>query len=327
PYARAGADTTVSTSSHKARHGGGGAPRGRNRWAGASARPRGTAIRPPRPTHFLSVRIDNPQIWAKISTIQGDILAGNQHLTDAAIPVQASHLTIFVLTLSEKDGSLQQARDTLQHCGDLLLEHGLSPEVDLQASASRTECVPDDGVHPAALGIGDSNETAPGATAASPLTLSFRDLGHFRNKVLFAKLAEDEQATRLRGLASSLHRRFSEAGLVEEAAGSPSRKGGKRGDGDGGGGSGSGSGNSSDSFEFTPHLTIMKTSKLRDRGTLIPADSYDRYQNGFVVGHHAPSSVELSSMLEKEDVPPLEGWEPRPYYKCEHRLGLCTPAV
>lgn len=43
----------------------------------------------------------------QISTIQGDILAGNQHLTDAAIPVQASHLTLFVLTLSEKDGSLQ----------------------------------------------------------------------------------------------------------------------------------------------------------------------------------------------------------------------------
>ncbi|CAM9949173.1 unnamed protein product [Ectocarpus sp. 6 AP-2014] len=260
-----------------------------------------------------------------MSTIQGDILAGNQHLTDAAIPVQASHLTLFVLTLSEKDGSLQQARDTLEHCGDLLLEHGLSPEVDLQASASRTESVPDDGMHPADLGIGDSNETAPGATAASPLMLSFRDLSHFRNKVLFAKLVEDEQATRLRGLASSLHRRFSESGLVEAAAGFASRKGGKRGDGDESGGSGSGT--SSDSFEFTPHLTIMKTSKLRDRGTLIPADSYDRYQNGFVVGHHAPSSVELSSMLEKEDVPPLEGWEPRPYYKCEHRLGLCTPAV
>lgn len=185
--------------------------------------------------------------------------------------------------------------------------------------------MPDDGsMHSAALGIGDSNETAPGAKAASPLTLSFRDLGHFRNKVLFAKLVEDEQAARLRGLVSSLHRRFCEAGLVEEAAGSPSSsRGGKRGDGDGDGGSDT----SSHGFEFTPHLTIMKTSKLRDRRTVIPADSYDRYQSGYVVGHHAPSNVELSSMLEKEDLPRLEGWEPRPYYKCEHRLALFTPAL
>ncbi|CAN0002930.1 unnamed protein product, partial [Ectocarpus fasciculatus] len=321
---RAGAHITVTTSGHKARHGGGGAPRGRHRGAGAAVRPRGNANRSPRPTHFLSVRIDNPQIWTKISTIQGDILAGNQHLADAAIPVEVSHLTLFVLTLSEKDGSLQQAKDTLEHCGDLLLEHDLSPpEVGLQASASITESVPDDGMHSAALGTGEGNETAPGATAASPLTLSFRDLGHFRNKVLFAKLVEDEHATRLRGLVSSLHRRFSEAGLVEEAAGFPSDRGGKR----GGGGGGGGSGTSGDSFEFTPHLTIMKTSKLRDRGILIPADSYDQYQSGFVVGHHAPSSVELSSMLKKEDGPSLEGWEPRPYYKCEHRLALCTPAV
>ncbi len=43
----------------------------------------------------------------KVSTVQGDILASNTQLADAAIPVQDLHLTLFVLTLKEQDGSLQ----------------------------------------------------------------------------------------------------------------------------------------------------------------------------------------------------------------------------
>ena len=64
-------------------------------------------------------------------------------------------------------------------------------------------------------------------------------------------------------------------------------------------------------FECMPHLTVMKISKLRDRRTLIPPASYDRHshEEELVVGEHAPSAVELSSMLEREEVPPLsDSW-------------------
>lgn len=75
-------------------------------------------------------------------------------------------------------------------------------------------------------------------------------------------------------------------------------------------------------FEFQPHLTVMKTSKLRDKSTVIPPASYDRYHEDWAFGNHAPSALELSSMLEREDVAPLGSWEARQYYKCEHKLAL-----
>lgn len=139
--------------------------------------------------------------------------------------------------------------------------------------------------------------------------------------MLFVRLLEDEQAARLRRLVSALHRRFSEAGLCHAEDGS--HRAGKSGGGGGGGGS------DGYHFEFTPHLTVMKTSKLRDRRTSIPPASYgrhDHHNEGSVFGGHTPLAVELSSMLKREDVPALsDSWEPRPYYKCEQRLALLTP--
>lgn len=48
-----------------------------------------------------------------MSNLQNDILASSEHLKGAAIPVQDLHLTLFVLTLHEEDGSLQVTDDTL----------------------------------------------------------------------------------------------------------------------------------------------------------------------------------------------------------------------
>lgn len=156
--------------------------------------------------------------------------------------------------------------------------------------------------------------------------------------MLFARLLEDEQAARFRRLVSALHRRFSEASLLAAAAPS-SRSPGKGSNGaddchrtggsDGGGGGSSGGGDGYH-YEFTPHLTVMKTSKLGDRRTLIPPASYDRHdEEKAVFGEHAPAAVELSSMLEREETPSLasssSAWEPRPYYKCEQRLALLAP--
>lgn len=197
---------------------------------------------------------------------------------------------------------MQQARETLESCRDILLEHDLS----VGEEAEDQDCSVSD--------LGGGGEEA----SSIPLVLSFRGLGNFRDKVLFARLAEDAQAARLRSLVSALHRRFAEARLVTPAPASrPASEGsGVASDGNGGG---------DYRFEFQPHLTVMKTSKLRDRSTLIPPASYDRYHGDWAFGDHAPSAVELSSMLEREDVPPLGSWEARRYYKCEHKLALPAP--
>lgn len=144
--------------------------------------------------------------------------------------------------------------------------------------------------------------------AESTMSLSFRGLGTFNDKVLYAHLVEDGQAARLRSLASALHARFSEARLVDAA---PSR---------------SGHAEKEDRpFDFQPHLTIMKTSKLRDRRTLIPPSSHSRHRE-LVFGSHSPVAVELSSMLEREEAVADGDGESRPYYKCMEKLDLRNPA-
>lgn len=43
----------------------------------------------------------------KVSALQEDILKTQPHLAEAAIPVQDLHLTLFIATLHEQDGTLQ----------------------------------------------------------------------------------------------------------------------------------------------------------------------------------------------------------------------------
>lgn len=209
----------------------------------------------------------------------------------------------------------QRARETLERCHDILLENGLSPRDEPHAPPGQASC--------------EGTGTVCGGEAC-PLTLSFRGLGNFRNKVLFARLLEDDQAARFRRLVSALHRRLSEANLLAAATPpppSPSKGSHDEESGHGAGGNGGGD-DDGYHFECMPHLTVMKTSKLRDRRTLIPPASYDRHghEEELVLGEHAPSAVELSSMLEREELPPLsDSWEPRPYYKCEQRLDLLAP--
>lgn len=140
----------------------------------------------------------------------------------------------------------------------------------------------------------------------APLTLSFRGLADFNNKVLYACLVEDEHAARLRRLASAVHERFSRARVVDQLPSSASGDAAREGS----------------SFEFQPHLTVLKTSRLSRKGAVIPPSCYDRHR-GRYFGSHGPFAVELSSMLEKEEVPSPGAWGPQPYYKCEQRLAFC----
>lgn len=43
----------------------------------------------------------------KVLAVQEEIVGSQPHLKEAAIPVQDLHLTLFVATLREEDGSLQ----------------------------------------------------------------------------------------------------------------------------------------------------------------------------------------------------------------------------
>ena len=179
----------------------------------------------------------------------------------------------------------------------------------------------DDGAPPGTLAGTVSPPPPPDATAAAavaegttagivaegavaPMSLSFGGLATFNNKVLYACLVEDRHAGRLRNLASSLHARFLEAQLVKSE---PSKSWRVQED--------------DRPFDFQPHLTVMKTSKLSDRRTLIPPSSYSRHQDS-LFGSHSPQAVELSSMLEREEETSDGDGGSRPYYKCVQRLDL-----
>ena len=144
--------------------------------------------------------------------------------------------------------------------------------------------------------------------ARAPLELSFRGLGTFGDRILFVRLDDDKQAGRLRHLANALHQRFSDAKLLGVATPGESERGGKE----------------ASRFDFTPHLTVMKTSKLKRRGVVIPPSCYESHREA-VFGSHNPVAVELSSMLEREEAPEAGDGEPRPYYKCVERLVLASP--
>lgn len=181
------------------------------------------------------------------------------------------------------------------------VDDGAPPDTD-------TVPPPPDSTAAAAVAEGATAVGTAAEGAVAPLSLSFGGLATFNDKVLYARLVEDRQAARLRNLASSLHDRFLEAQLVksEPSKSWPVQENGRP-------------------FDFQPHLTVMKTSKLSDRRTLIPPSSYSRHRDS-LFGSHSPQAVELSSMLEREEGTSNGDGGSRPYYKCVQRLDLRHPA-
>lgn len=238
----------------------------------------------------------------------------------------------------------QQARETLEGCHDILRHHGLlaSSALDDNGDEHPADPVSSRAIEETTSNVGQNEKAGDDATRPSeadstrslasmisppptptPLLLAFQGLGNFNDKVLYARLVEDDQASRFRSLTSALHTRFSQARLLGEASPPPTASTSET--------SNAGIGENvvgdvvvdkPSEFVFEPHLTVMKTSKLKNRKTEIPPSSYAGHADSSF-GSHAPTAVELSSMEYREETPDMpEGFEPREYYKCEHRLAL-----
>lgn len=225
----------------------------------------------------------------------------------------------------------QRAAETLRNCGDILLDLGLAPSEsdnnpvcsrDQEESRASSSDVPSYNTSPEGADAttleNPSAETAKDGDTeilrVMPLELTFRGLGNFNNKVLYACLNEDDQAERFRRLACALHQRFWDAALL----GMPSAA--KEGGGNSHGGTAA---KDPPQFDFTPHLTVMKTSKINKKGVKIPPACYDSHRD-MVFGSHTPVAVELSKMGEREEVPTAEGFESQPYYKCVEKIALAS---
>lgn len=228
----------------------------------------------------------------------------------------------------------QRAAETLRNCGDILLDLGLAPsESDNNKDQEESHASRSDGpIHITSPEAADAtpltnprSETSKdgdtevlketksrseGARACKeeiPLELSFRGLGNFNNSVLYACLDEDDQADRFRRLAYALHRRFWDAALLDMPSAGKEGAAAKE----------------PPKMDFTPHLTVMKTSKMNKRGVKIPPACYDSHRD-MILGSHTPVAVELSKMGEREEVLTVEGFEPRPYYKCVEKIALAS---
>ncbi len=64
--------------------------------------PRDRPLPPPRPNHFLSLRIRNESIWQNIAMIQATALQQQPELIPCKIKPSDLHLTLFVLCLRDK---------------------------------------------------------------------------------------------------------------------------------------------------------------------------------------------------------------------------------
>ena len=50
-----------------------------------------------RPNWFLAFQFDNPDILQKVKNMQNDVIEVEPKLTNACVPVEKSHMTLFVL--------------------------------------------------------------------------------------------------------------------------------------------------------------------------------------------------------------------------------------
>ena len=103
--------------------------------------------------------------------------------------------------------------------------------------------------------------------SAPKVELTFKGLGTFgKNKVLFAKLASDHETLLLKSVAKVVRESFASKGIFSLAK-----------------------------HDFIPHLTIMKTSRLKFKGRVIPKESYSDFHDQ-EFGKESMTQLQLCSM-------------------------------
>lgn len=107
------------------------------------------------------------------------------------------------------------------------------------------------------------------------LSMTFNDLAHFRNEVLFGKMNNEEELEKLKLLATVVRNNYEKNGF-----------------------------SSTDDRPFTPHLTIMKLSRMqykrKKKVKKIPPESYSSWLD-CELGKETVSEVLLCSMIHEAD--------------------------
>ena len=96
--------------------------------AGSSATP------PSRPTHFLSLRLPDPALHANVASVQAAIVANEKRARGCEVPPEKSHLTAFVLSLT--DESVEQAKAALADCASLVAPASSPPRIRISGLGS-----------------------------------------------------------------------------------------------------------------------------------------------------------------------------------------------
>ena len=155
-----------------------------------------------RPTHFLSFRLPNADLHAKVAEAQKMIILREPDAVGCDVEPVKSHLTLFVLSLGNHE-AMQAATKALRSCASFAIDSNL----------------------------------------LTPPRVHLEGLGNFGQRVCFVPVAETtgpdaEDLARVRRLVARVAKVFCKAGLVDEAVV-----------------------DGADAKGWTPHLTLLKTSK------------------------------------------------------------------
>ena len=155
-----------------------------------------------RPTHFLSFRLPNADLHAKVAEAQKMIILREPDAVGCDVEPVKSHLTLFVLSLGNHE-AMQAATKALRSCASFAIDSNL----------------------------------------LTPPRVHLEGLGNFGQRVCFVPVAEStgpdaEDLARVRRLVSYVAKVFCKSGLVDEAVV-----------------------DGADAKGWTPHLTLLKTSK------------------------------------------------------------------
>ena len=212
---------------------------------------------------FISWRVSSPEIHSGVKSIEKAIIDHTKGLKGAEIPPDDLHMSLMVMRL-EGDEEINQAKEALENC-----RSGIWSILEKEYGERMAKCEEDTGRQ------GNVSETASVVSSeklsAPKVELTFKGLGTFgKNKVLFAKLASEHE-TLLKSVAKVVRESFASKGIFSLAK-----------------------------HDFIPHLTIMKTSRLKFKGRVIPKESYSDFHDQ-EFGKESMTQLQLCSMTHSKE--------------------------